>query len=127
MEQEVAGEEPQPVEQLQPIRPPVDLLHRPHSDPTLQPTDLHRRTSVRIRERRAKDSAHPALTQQTDRRGKKREHMATLLLGEEEPNQYKDAMASEQAQQWKIATQKEFDSLIKNNSWVLVPLPPNRS
>ena len=36
-------------------------------------------------------------------------------------------MASKQAPEWMIATKKEFDSLIKNSSWVLVLLPPNRS
>ena len=120
----------QPAVQQQPYYLPVNSPHYQHHDSPPPPTDVPRRTSVRIRERRAKDSAYPALNQQTERQRKRKEYMAmsaALSGGEIEPNQYKDAMASEQAPEWMIATQKEFDSLIKNSSWALVLLPPNRS
>ena len=88
------------------------------------------RTSARIRERRALDSAHPALHSPSDYLQVASEYMAmsgSLLSEELEPNHYKDAMASKQAPEWTIATKQEFDSLMKNGSWILVPLPPNRS
>ena len=51
----------------------------------------------------------------------------TPLQLEEDPDQYQDAMASCKAPQWKAATEREYDSLIKNNTWELVTLPTNRS
>lgn len=52
---------------------------------------------------------------------------AALDTGEADPDQYQDAMTSENASEWTAATKREFDSLTKNVSWVLVPLPPNQS
>lgn len=36
-------------------------------------------------------------------------------------------MASKQAPEWMVVAKKEFDSLMKNGSWVLVLLPHNHS
>ena len=44
----------------------------------------------------------------------------TALQLEEEPDQYKDAMSSSKAPQWKAATVRVYDSLINNNTWELV-------
>ena len=51
----------------------------------------------------------------------------TILIQEEEPDQYQDAMTSDNATEWKAATQREYDSLMKNHTWDLVSLPTNRS
>jgi hypothetical protein len=51
----------------------------------------------------------------------------TVLIQEEEPDQYQDAMTSDNATEWKAATQREYDSLMKNHTWDLVSLPTNRS
>lgn len=43
-----------------------------------------------------------------------------------EPENYKEAVKSEFCSQWKAAMKDEFDSLIKNNTWVLVEKPANQ-
>lgn len=52
---------------------------------------------------------------------------ASTSLGEVEPNHFQDAMVSEQASNWKTAINSEYASLMKNRTWDLVHLPPNRS
>ena len=42
-------------------------------------------------------------------------------------DQNRDAMSCADAPTWKVAIQQEYDSLIKNDTWLLVPLPANRS
>src|SRR5436190_12744943 len=41
------------------------------------------------------------------------------------PTHYRDAMSKGDAKQWESAMQKEYDSIIKNNMWKLVPRPTN--
>ena len=43
-----------------------------------------------------------------------------------EPATYKQATMSPQAAYWKAAMEKEYDSLMENHTWTLVPPPPNR-
>lgn len=43
------------------------------------------------------------------------------------PKSYRQAMASDQAPMWKAAMDKEIDSLNKNGTWVLKPLPKGES
>jgi hypothetical protein len=45
----------------------------------------------------------------------------------ENPKSYRQAMASDQAAKWKAAMDKEIDSLMKNKTWVLTPLPEGES
>ena len=49
-----------------------------------------------------------------------------LLNVEGDPLTYGDAMASHDSAFWKKATDDEMQSLIGNNTWVLVDLPPTR-
>ena len=108
----------------------IDLPQYQNPGSPTPPSRVLPRTSARIQERKALDSEHPVLHRQSDCSKKGEEHMAmsgSFLSEELEPNQYRDAMASIQAPEWTIAAKKEFDSLMKHGSWVLVPLPPNRS
>ena len=41
------------------------------------------------------------------------------------PKNFHEAMAAEDAEDWKIAMQKEYDSMMKNGVWNLVPRPKN--
>jgi len=41
-----------------------------------------------------------------------------------DPNSFKEAMDSHDAPLWKEAVQDEMDSTVKNNTWILVDLPP---
>uniref|UniRef100_A0A2N9HGA4 Uncharacterized protein n=1 Tax=Fagus sylvatica TaxID=28930 RepID=A0A2N9HGA4_FAGSY len=43
---------------------------------------------------------------------------------EEDPNTYSEAMASRDAAFWREAVNDEMDSILSNNTWVLVDLPP---
>uniref|UniRef100_A0A2N9F430 Uncharacterized protein n=1 Tax=Fagus sylvatica TaxID=28930 RepID=A0A2N9F430_FAGSY len=45
---------------------------------------------------------------------------------EEDPNTYSEAMASRDAAFWREAVNDEMDSILSNNTWVLVDLPPAR-
>ena len=49
-----------------------------------------------------------------------------LFVGnvEEDPNTYSEAMASRDAAFWRVAVNNEMDSMLSNNTWVLVDLPP---
>ena len=44
-----------------------------------------------------------------------------------EPATYKQATMSPQAAYWKAAMEKEYDSLMENRTWILVPPPPGRN
>ena len=43
---------------------------------------------------------------------------------EEDPNTYSEAMASKDAAFLRVAVNDEIDSMLSNNTWVLVDLPP---
>jgi hypothetical protein len=47
----------------------------------------------------------------------------TLLLAHAEPKTIKQAMSDPA---WLTAMKSEFDALINNGTWSLVPLPPHR-
>ena len=42
------------------------------------------------------------------------------------PNSHRQAMASPDAEKWRAAEKAEYDSLIENKTWILVPRPKNR-
>jgi hypothetical protein len=44
-----------------------------------------------------------------------------------EPATYKAATMSPQAALWKAAMEREYDSLMENRTWILVPPPPGRN
>lgn len=48
----------------------------------------------------------------------------SLLLTHVEPTSVKQALAQPE---WRAAMQDEYDALLKNGTWSLVPLPPNRT
>ena len=45
----------------------------------------------------------------------------------DEPKNFDDAMKSDNHLKWKEAMNQEYNSLIENNTWELVPLPEGRS
>jgi hypothetical protein len=52
--------------------------------------------------------------------------LAALDQGEE-PNHYRDAIVARDEDNWKIAIDKEYNSLIENNTWELITPPPGTS
>ena len=53
-------------------------------------------------------------------------HTALYVTQVEEPTSLKIALESEHAQKWKEAADSEYESLMENDTWELVPLPPGR-
>ena len=49
---------------------------------------------------------------------------AFVVLAEDEPASYKEAMKSENAEHWKKACQAEYETLLGYRTWDLVPRPP---
>jgi hypothetical protein len=47
-----------------------------------------------------------------------------VLNTEEDPKCFNEAMSSRDAAFWKEAVNDEMDSILSNNTWVLVDLPP---
>ena len=50
-------------------------------------------------------------------------HAVLSAIEVKEPNSISEAIASSQAADWKLATDREYASLIKNNTWKLAKLP----
>lgn len=48
-------------------------------------------------------------------------------LAFEEPNSYKEAISCQHLKERKLAMEEEIESLIKNNTWELVPKSKNKS
>jgi Reverse transcriptase (RNA-dependent DNA polymerase) len=44
----------------------------------------------------------------------------------EEPSCYREAVESDEADEWKRSMEEEMESIQKNNTWTLVPLPKGR-
>jgi len=46
-----------------------------------------------------------------------------ILKGSNLPVNYREAMSGDDAPQWELAMQREYNSIMKNNTWNLVPRP----
>ena len=54
-------------------------------------------------------------------------HQANVVTHSMDPPQtYQDAISRSDSPQWQASINAEFDSLHKNNTWIITPLPPNR-
>jgi transposase InsO family protein len=51
---------------------------------------------------------------------------ANRIQTEHVPNSYEDIENMADSSKWILATDEEINSLVENNTWELVPLPPNR-
>ena len=51
---------------------------------------------------------------------------SAFLAEPDEPQSYKQLMMSENAEHWKEAMKEEYNSLMKNQTWILAKLPPGR-
>jgi hypothetical protein len=51
-------------------------------------------------------------------------HATALFTESFEPQSYKEALESEHVDKWMAAFKEEYDSLIANKTWEIVPLPP---
>jgi hypothetical protein len=57
----------------------------------------------------------------------KANHGAALFTESFEPQSYKEALSSDHADKWMSAFKEEYESLMENKTWKLVPLPPPKS
>ena len=53
--------------------------------------------------------------------------MLVALDQDEELNHYRDAIVAQDADDWKLSIDKEYNSLIENNTWELITPPPGHS
>ncbi|GKE83195.1 zinc finger, CCHC-type containing protein, partial [Tanacetum coccineum] len=58
-----------------------------------------------------------------DRKGLIREYPIIYNL-DEDPQTYSEAMKSHDSSFWKEAVNDEMDSIIGNNTWIIIDLPP---
>lgn len=100
---EAEDNRPDAEEEIQPIVSPAAV------EPTVEPLVL--------------------LPRRSQRQGRKKEIVSMLaaLDQDEEPNPYRDAIVAQDADDWKIAIDKEYVSLIENNTWELITPPPGHS
>lgn len=52
--------------------------------------------------------------------------LASTDFNNEEPEDYEEALSSPQAKQWMLAMEEEIACLLKDETWILVTLPPGR-
>jgi hypothetical protein len=50
----------------------------------------------------------------------------TIVAFLEEPQNIEEALTCENSKEWECVMQEEYDSLMTNNTWTLVPLPSSR-
>jgi hypothetical protein len=89
---------------FEPPRKNLKWFALPHYQPFVAPPARHNQSSM-----------HAAFT------------VDTALTLVEDPDQYQDAMTSNKSSVCKAATQREYDSLIKNQTWEIMSLPTNCS
>ena len=53
-------------------------------------------------------------------------HVSYHLSEVDEPSTTQEAKSSDHAAEWKVVDDAEYNSLIKNKTWKLVELPPDR-
>ena len=49
-----------------------------------------------------------------------------LLIDSSKSEEYKEAIHVDAKEEWKLGMKEEMDSLLKNNTWDLVPLPKGK-
>ncbi|KAJ8463023.1 hypothetical protein ONZ51_g10516 [Trametes cubensis] len=137
---------PPPLQQPDPppaVPPPRPSHQRRRHEPVGGPSiarDRPRRENV-PRPKRYEDSAYsdepPAkVDARTDAEGnlEDNEHVVQSIIAmlaaanpkPGVPNSHRQAMASPDAEKWRAAEKAEYDSLIENKTWILVPRPKNR-
>ena len=50
-----------------------------------------------------------------------------LLPQEQEPQTYEEALKGPHSKAWQDAINMELQALLNNNTWEILPLPPNRT
>jgi hypothetical protein len=119
------------------LPPQLPYQNAQPTTPTTPPAKKRRSVRIRtIEEESQAIGSSPLPTLRRSSRTPQPKHIISMhaaltvdiaLTLEEEPDQYQDAMTCNKASEWKAATRREYDSLIKNHTWDLVPLPTNRS
>ena len=92
--------------------------------------DTEPRRSARIQAREKETVEALTTSTSTHSREPKQQAFAAALAHathQIEPDQFRDVEFSDDAPRWMVAMQKEYDSLLQNDTWDLVPLPPDRS
>lgn len=104
--------------------PPEPISHHMDTNPVIQ-------KSVPIPAPTGEDAVNilPPMPppRRSTRERKQKKFVSMVAHHGDTPDHYRDVEFSTNASDWMAATQKEYDALIKNGTWQLVKLPPNRS
>ena len=95
---------------------PQDFEHGPWLDPADETYGRGRRRQAATTELIALANGETNLEQV---------ETALVTLAEDEPENYKEAMASPDAEKWRSACTEEYDTLMGYHTWTLVEKPPN--
>ena len=93
----------------------------PHHAP---PPTANLRRSKRIQIQ--KEKLRPLRVDQANRATKGATHPPPKILGKQALS-LQEALSSEDGELWRTAVEDEYDSLMKNGTWEVVPLPPGRA
>ncbi|TFY51065.1 hypothetical protein EVJ58_g10757 [Rhodofomes roseus] len=115
-------EQPRP----DPVPPPQPQYQRPRRDGA-------GRNPARNRDNVYGDEPPASIDQRTDTQGNQRHEAEVLMMARAVaeanhgvPQSHSEAMKSPDKHKWHGAEKSEYDSLIENKTWILVPRPKNR-
>lgn len=97
----------------------MDSAESPESTESLQPTETTELPSRRVSSRHKTSKKYIIPDEYFC-------NVSQVPSSSAEPSTYQQAIASPNATEWMLAMQQEIDSLHRNNTWTLVPLPKGR-
>ena len=126
--QPIGDDEPRQIDEDQP--PPIQMDQGSTIDPYAQ-LQLHQSEDLQehVRNWRRRSCLHPhwsSIHRITASPKKHSNQLTPLLLEPYIPINYNDAVSYPKSKKWKAAIQDEYNSIIENKTWEIVPLPKNR-
>jgi hypothetical protein len=107
-----------------PLQPPFEPAEPAAPDPSAQPAGTEEEEVPPLQPAAGADHRYPVRTrQQAGEWWKTAPTSAALLATQKDPVSVKEALASEEAEQWQRAMDEEMASLLENQTWTLEPLP----
>ena len=126
----VSGAGPTPTTNIT-SSPDIPTLDENIYEPEFAPKDFYRGSwldpdnSIYGRGKRS-ETTHTGMTATTNESSDpKHTERVFVVLAEDEPNNYRDAMSSPNSQKWRSSCEEEYDTLMGYHTWKLVERPPN--
>ena len=109
------------------IDPIPDIVDLPSSSQSVPPNSFEEPENPKFRSLKDVYSASSQIESVPPNSSISYANMIHAAENYREPATYKQATMSPQAAYWKAAMEKEYDSLMENHTWTLVPPPPGRN